>query len=309
VNLSELFAGPTELGRCLGPSQNFLGLSAEEADLDRARAVIVPVPYDATTTFRSGTREGPRAILRASRELEPYDEETRTEIYRRGIATLEELAVTVASPRLMVERVRTVADALFAAGRLPVLLGGEHLLSLGMIEAARAHFPDLTILQLDAHADLRSSYQESPYSNACVMRLARAQAPLVQVGIRALTLEEDQYIADRRIPCYQAHQLHREPELWRGIAKHLSAQVYITIDLDAFDPSIMPAVSTPEPGGLGWYDVLGLLREVAKTTSVVGFDVMELLPIPHQVAPDLLAARLVYKLLAYILMDKPRLGC
>lgn len=305
MNLSELFAEPTELGRCLGPSQNFLGLSAEQADLDRARAVIVPAPYDATTTFRSGTREGPRAILQASRELETYDEETRTEIYRCGIATLEQLAVTVASPRLMVERVRTVAAALFAAGKLPVLLGGEHLLSLGMIEAARARYPDLTILHLDAHADLRSSYQESAYSNACVMRLAQERTPLVQVGIRALTREEDQYIVEQGIPCYQAHQLHHEPELWRGIARHLSAQVYITIDLDAFDPSIMPAVGTPEPGGLGWYDVLRLLREVAETTSVVGFDVMELLPLPHQAAPDLLAARLVYKLLAYILMDKP----
>lgn len=305
MNLSELFAGPTELGRCLGPSQNFLGLSAEQADLDRARAVIVPAPYDATTTFRSGTRDGPRAILQASRELETYDEETRTEIYRRGIATLEELAVTVASPRLMVERVRTVAAALFNAGKLPVLLGGEHLLSLGMIEAARAQFPDLTILQLDAHADLRPSYQESSYSNACVMRLAQERTPLVQVGIRALTREEDQYIVEQGIPCYQAHQLHREPRLWRGIPGHLSPHVYITIDLDAFDPSIMPAVGTPEPGGLGWYDVLRLLREVAATTSVVGFDVMELLPLPHQAAPDLLAARLVYKLLAYILMDKP----
>ncbi|NTU48225.1 MAG: agmatinase, partial [Syntrophobacteraceae bacterium] len=149
-----------------------MGLSPSAESLEGARAVIVPVPYDGTTTYRAGTREGPRAILAASRELELFDEETSTEPHRWGIATVGELEVTVASPREMVARVRRVGESVLEAGKLPVLLGGEHLLSLGMIEAVAARFPDVTILHLDAHGDLRESYQGSPYSNACVMRLA-----------------------------------------------------------------------------------------------------------------------------------------
>lgn len=304
MGLKEIFSKGAELQECLGPPHTFLGQCSTDSQLRSARAVILPVPYDATTTYRSGTREGPRAILEASRELEDYDEETGTEVCRQGIATLEELAVTVASPQTMIERVRTVGNMLFDAGKLPVMLGGEHLLSLGMIEAAKAHFPDLTILQLDAHADLRKTYQGSSYSNACVMRLAYRQAPLVQVGIRSLTREENRFIQKERIPCFYAQQLWQRPESREKIVAALSGQVYISIDLDALDPSIMPAVGTPEPGGLGWYEVLGLLRKVTETVEVVGFDVMELAPIAHNVAPDFLAARLVYKLLSYIFMDK-----
>jgi agmatinase len=271
--------------------------------------VIVPAPYDGTTTFRAGTREGPRAILSASRELEFYDEETCTEAYLQGIATLEELAVTVASPRDMVNRVREAGEAILDAGKLPVLLGGEHLLSLGMIEALAARYPDLSILHLDAHSDLRQEYQESPYSNACIMRAAERHASLVQVGIRALTREEHEFIGKREIPCFFAWQLHADSSLWERIPDTLTDHVYISIDLDALDPSIMPSVGTPEPGGLGWYEVLSLLRRVTERKKVVGFDVMELLPMPPNVAPDFLAARLVYKLLSYIFMKDVQSSC
>ena len=286
-----------------GPHYSFLGLSPSAESLEGARAVIVPVPYDGTTTYRAGTREGPRAILAASRELELFDEETFTEPHRWGIATVGELEVTVASPREMVARVRRVGESVLEAGKLPVLLGGEHLLSLGMIEAVAARFPDVTILHLDAHGDLRESYQGSPYSNACVMRLAADHGKLVQVGIRAVSKGEVEFLQERNIPCFFAHQLNRNPGLWRDIPDLLGPRVYVSIDLDVFDPSIMPAVGTPEPGGVGWYEVLALLREVARKSHVVGFDVMELLPIPQMVAPDLLAARLVYKFLGYIFMD------
>lgn len=288
-----------------GPHYSFLGLSPSSETMMTARAVIVPVPYDGTTTYRAGTREGPRAILSASRELEFYDEETRTEPCRWGIATAGEVEVTVASPRDMVARVRRVGQSLLESRKLPVLLGGEHLLSLGMIEAVAARFPDVVILHLDAHGDLRESYQGSPYSNACVMRLASDHGKLVQVGIRALSKEEVDFQRDSNIPCFFAHQLHRNPGLWQQIPDLLGPRVYVSIDLDVFDPSIMPAVGTPEPGGVGWYEVLSLLREVARKSTVVGFDVMELLPIPQMVAPDLLAARLVYKLMGYIFMDFP----
>jgi agmatinase len=265
--------------------------------------VIVPVPYDGTTTYRTGTREGPRAILHASRELEFFDEETATEAYRHGIVTLDELPVTVSSPKDMVRLVREVGKFVFDADKMPVMLGGEHLLSLGMIEAAAERFPGLKVLHLDAHADLREEYQGSSYSNACVMRHVARIAPIVQVGIRALSKEEFDFIQCCKIPCFFAHRLQRDPRLYDEIAAGLDGFVYLSIDLDVFDPSIMPSVGTPEPGGLGWYDVLALLRSVIGNCRIVGFDVMELLPIPQNIAPDFLAARLVYKLLSYVFPD------
>jgi agmatinase len=289
----------------LGPHSSFLGLRSTEDAWAGARAVIVPAPYDGTTTYRTGAREGPRAILHASRELEFFDEETGTEAYRQGIVTLEELPVTVSSPKDMVGLVREVGEAIYHAGKMPVLLGGEHLLSLGMIEAAVERFPGLKVLQLDAHADLREEYQGSSYSNACVMRHITGYAPIVQVGVRALSKEEFDFIQDRKIPCFFAHQLQRAPGLQDEIVACLDDFVYLSVDLDVFDPSIMPAVGTPEPGGMGWYEVLALLRRVVGKCRIVGFDVMELMPIPQIVAPDFLAARLVYKLLSYIFMDNP----
>jgi agmatinase len=287
-----------------GSHLSFLGLNSSESEFASARAVVVPVPYDGTTTYRAGTREGPRAILLASRELELYDEETQTEACHSGIVTVEELPVTVSSPRDMVERVRKAGAFLLEAGKLPVLLGEEHLLSLGMIEAAARHFEDLTVLHLDAHADLRSSYQGSPYSNACVMHQALRHASLVQVGVRSMTREEHQLITANNIPCFLAHQLWRDAHLWEEIVPHLGAHVYISIDLDVFDPALMPAVGTPEPGGPGWYEVIGMLRRVIGARRVVGFDVMELLPQVQSGAAEFLAARLVYKLLSYIFLDR-----
>jgi agmatinase len=293
----------------LGPPLSFLGLRSPEADFASARAVIIPAPYDGTTTYRSGTRDGPRAILLASRELELFDEETGTEPYREGIATLEELAITVSSPRAMVDHVRAAGEFVLAAGKLPVLLGGEHLLSLGMIEALAARFGDLTVLHLDAHSDLRSSYQGSAYSNACVMYQALRHAALVQVGVRSLTREERLLAEERCIPCFPAQRLYWDARLWDQILPRLGPHVYISIDLDVFDPAVMPAVGTPEPGGLGWYEVIRLLRRVTRERQVVGFDVMELLPQPYLIAADFFAARLVHKLLAYIFLDNQRFSC
>ncbi len=296
--------GSGSLGN-LGPHCSFLGLSSSESDFESARAVLIPAPYDGTTTFRAGTREGPRAILAASRELEFFDEETCTEVYRAGVFTLDELPVNVFSPMEMVRQVREACEFVIEKGKLPVLLGGEHLLSVGMVEALAARYSNLMILHLDAHSDLREEYQGSAYSNACAMRLALRHASLVQVGIRSLTKEEFYFIEEQRIPCFFAHKLHGNPELWKSIAGKIEGRdVYITIDLDAFDPSIMPAVGTPEPGGLGWYETLGMLKEVIKRSNVVGFDIMELLPVPQNPPSEFFAARLLYKLLSYIFNDK-----
>lgn len=293
-----------EVMRHLGPCLSFLGLPEYARPVEEARAVIVAAPYDGTTTFKAGTREGPRAILWASRELECYEEDTETEPYRHGIATLGELSVTAASPREMVERVRLVGSALFESGKIPVMLGGEHLLSLGMIQAAAVLFQPLTVLHLDAHPDLRESYQETAYSNACVMRHVLGLADLVQVGLRSMTREEHRLIRHRGIPAFFAEEVVRDRETVSRVLDRLGPNVYLSIDLDVLDPSVMPAVGTPEPGGVGWYDLLVLLRAVTARCRVVGFDVMELCPIPGMVAPDFLAARLVHKILAYIFLDK-----
>lgn len=280
---------------------NFLGLSEKYTNLETARIVILPVAYDATVTFKSGAREGPRAIISASRELEYYDEETDYEVYRLGIATLPELTPVTSSPRDMLNKVKTVALPWLSQGKFVVMLGGEHLLTLGMVEAHAVKNADFSVLHLDAHADLRLAYEGSSYSNACVMRLVWQHAPVVSVGVRALSKEEAEFIKKRNLPVFYAAEVKRNlVHIIEEILDNLKDKVYLTIDLDCFDPGQMPAVGTPEPGGLDWYEVLTIVKAVAQKKQIIGFDVMELCPQAGLVAPDFLAARLVYKILSYI---------
>ena len=280
-------------------SASFGGREATTIDLEKARVLIIPAPYDATTTYISGTREGPAAILRASQQLELFDEETNLEVFRLGIATLEEIEVDVSSPQAMVAKIRALGEDTLAAKLFPLMLGGEHLLSLGMIQAVAGTTDDLSILHLDAHADLRQTYQGAKYSNACVMRLASRYAKLVSVGIRSLSIEELHWAQAQQLPMFHAAAIHNREAWQEEVVKHLRPQVYLSIDLDVFDPAIMPAVGTPEPGGLFWYEVLKLLRLVCRTRRVVGADIMELCPQPGNIAPDFFAAKLAYKILSY----------
>ena len=280
-------------------SASFGGRNATVLDPKQAKVLIIPVPYDATTTYIPGTREGAAAILRASQQLELFDEETSLEVFRIGISTLEPIEVEVSSPRAMVAKIRSVGEDTIAAGLFPLMLGGEHLLSLGMIQALAGEVDDLSILQLDAHADLRKTYQGAEYSNACVMRLASSYAKLVPVGIRSLSLEEHLWAEERQLPIFYAADIHNREAWQEEVVEQLRPQVYISIDLDVFDPAIMPAVGTPEPGGLCWYEVLELLRFVCQVRQVVGADIMELCPQPGNIAPDFFAAKLAYKLLSY----------
>ncbi|MBW2147650.1 MAG: agmatinase [Deltaproteobacteria bacterium] len=268
---------------------------------DKAAAVILPVPYDLTTSYRAGTRHGPTAILQASAQLEWYDEELESEICRVGIHTLPLMEPTASGAHRMIARVRNAAEILLEAGKFPVLLGGEHSLSLGVVEALGDRFPGVSVLFLDAHSDLRDAYQQSKYSHACVGRRIAERWPLVQVGIRSLSLEEANYLKNSEITVVMARDMETS---WSGLdttLTNLTDIVYISVDLDVLDPSIMPAVGTPEPGGLGWYQVLNILRHVCARHRVVGFDVMELCPISGNVAPDFLAAKLAYRLLGYSL--------
>ncbi len=287
--------------------ENFGGLPPEFSTYDRAAAVILPVPLERTTTYMNGTRNGPTAILAASRNMELYDEELELEPYRLcGIATLPAVETQEGPLEAVLREIETAGRRLWADGKFPVALGGEHSLTPPLVAAARERYPDLSVLQIDAHADLREAYQENPYSHACAMRRVVERCPAVQVGIRSLSAEEAEALPRLNTRIYWAKEIvHRPLESWaRSVVTDLSEHVYVTIDLDGFDPALVPATGTPEPGGLNWYQVTGLLRLVAQRRTIVGFDVVELLPQPGNHASDFLAARLVYKLLGYVFLAR-----
>jgi agmatinase len=282
------------------PQGSFAAISSPYSDWERARLVVLPVAYDGTAEWRSGARDGPRAIIDASRYLELYDIELDRETYKVGIHTLPELQPEMAGPEHMVQRVYEVAQGLLEQDKTVLMLGGEHTLTLGMVKAYREKYQALSVLQLDAHADLRESYLGTNFSQATVMRRIYELCPVVPVGIRSLSQEEHQFIAEAGISPFYACNLISGEVTYQQIADALSKEVYVTIDLDVLDPSIMPAVGTPEPGGIGWYELLGLLREVARARHIVGFDLVELCPREGPASCTFLAAKLAYKLIGYI---------
>ena len=285
------------------------GLLPEESAFEQSQVVILPIPYEQTTTYGTGTKEGPMAIIAASRHMELYDEELDFEAYRVGIHTLRELEPVASGPKAMLERITEVARDLLAHGKFVVSLGGEHTISFGLVRAFAERYPNLSVLQIDAHADLRDTYQGTPYNHASVLRRVSEIVPAVQVGIRSLSREEATWVKATGRHLFYASDVIGSPAAAAAISDALTDQVYITICLDGLDPSIMPAVGTPEPGGLGWYDVLRIVRRVAETRHIVGFDVVELFPIAGNFAPDFLAAKLVYKVLSYrYKLGKPQPG-
>lgn len=287
---------------------NFGGLSREVLQKRKARFSVLPVPYDLTASYISGMRNGPRAIIEASTHMELYDEELACEPYEAGIETLGHIEPTALGPEEMIKRVRSASEELISAGKIPVILGGEHSITLGLVQALLEKYPDLSVLQLDAHADMRESYQDTPFNHACVARRISEICPIVQVGIRSLSVEEAEFLkgeakagkkAATRIKTYYATDVIKGID-WDEVVGNLTDNICVTVDLDVFDPAIMPATGTPEPGGLGWYDALGVLRKAMTTKNVVGFDVVELCPLPGNIAPDFLAAKLVYKMMGYV---------
>jgi len=262
--------------------------------------VVVPVPYDLTSTYQSGSRRGPGAILEASANMELYDEELRKETYQAGIHTLSPLTADARGPEEMITSVYEKIAEVLSFDKIPVMLGGEHSISFGAVRAMKEKYPNLSVLQLDAHADLRNSYQGSPYSHAAVARRIASICPLVQVGIRSLSTEEADFMKEGNVRTFFADDIFSESN-WRGkVCESISGDVYITIDLDVLDPAFMPSTGTPEPGGLSWRDVLGLLRDLSCCCRIRGFDVVELAPIPGMIAPDFLAAKLVYRMMGYL---------
>jgi agmatinase len=269
----------------------------EPCPLESARFAVLPIPYDGTSTWRKGADGGPAALLEASANMELYDIETGTEPWRAGIVTLAPV-LHDGTPDDLADVVEAAAGALIDAGRTVVGLGGEHSVSIGLIRAHAARTPGLTVLQFDAHADTRESYEGSACNHACVMARAREVAAIAQVGIRSMDAAENERLDRSRV--LFAHEMGGGVDWIPDLLALLDGPVYVTIDLDCLDPGIMPATGTPEPGGLSYRQIVRALAAVAREHEIVGFDVVELLPDPNNPAPDFLAARLVYQLMAYM---------
>lgn len=283
----------------------FLPITSQERDRDLAKLVVIPVPFDFTASYKTGARDGPQAILSASKNLELYDEETGTEVYRQGFYTLEPLE-PILPVEEMVKEIENTVDSVLKKGQFPIVLGGDHSVTIGAIEAACKHFGRINIVQFDAHTDMRESYLGTPYSHACVMRRVWGSGNVIQIGQRATSREEMEFLsAESRLPIWAKDVVSDRKQAICTLLKRMEPlPTYITIDLDSLDPSIMPATGTPEPGGLGWFDMLECLKAITHRTQVIGFDVVELSPLPGYHAADFLAARLIYKLASYIFSSK-----
>lgn len=288
-------------------SRNYMGLEEEYSSLKKSKAVIFQAPYDRTTTYIHGAVNGPAAIIDASKYMERYDDELNQETFKIGIHTMEPLALQELSSEDMVEKVYAQALELLKANKFPVMLGGEHTVSVGAVKAAKEMFPNLSVLQLDAHYDLRDVYFGSKLNHGCVARRLSEICPIVQAGTRSMSKEDKEYLVSDtsgRVKAISVYDILEMP-MWKDVVTDsLSENVYITIDLDVFDPALVPATGTPEPGGFGWYETLSLLREVTKDKKVVGFDVVELCPIKDNITSDFFAAKLIYRLLGYIFPAK-----
>jgi agmatinase len=277
----------------------FGGTTPTTTDFARARVVILPVPLDRTTSYVPGTRNGPHEILVASSHMELWDEETGTDVHSIGIFTLPEMEFPFAAMDDVVCEIRRVSSELVNRGKFPLILGGEHSVTPAVVAAVAVKYPGLSVLQIDAHADLRDSFMGTPHNHACAMRRTLDFAPITQVGIRSLSLEEAAAVPRLRTKIFYDYNMRADPEWVDRVVDSLSDTVYITIDVDGLDPAIMPATGTPEPGGLSWYETLALLRRVIERRTVVGCDLVELSPMPGNVAPNFLCAKLIYKILSY----------
>ncbi|HVP05363.1 MAG TPA: agmatinase [Dehalococcoidia bacterium] len=283
------------------PRRNFAWLEDEDSNYERARVVVVPVPYDSTASGWVGSREGPWAIIEASGNMELYDIGIDMEPYRLGIHTLPELAVHTGDAAAMIDRIESVVGEQIDAGKFVVTLGGEHTVAVGAARAHARRLPNVSVLAFDANADFREEYLDSPYNHACTLKRISEVAPVVQVGLRSAEREEAEEIRAQGLPFFSPSEYRALGP--KGIADRLSENVYVTFDLDALDSSVMPAVGTPEPGGLHWDEVSELLATVAETRRIVGFDVTELAPQLGPRAASQMAAKLTYRLIGLALRE------
>jgi agmatinase len=277
----------------------FGGVLPSPPTFDEAAAVILPVPFDRTTSYVSGTKHGPRELLLASAQVELWDEEVGADVHDRGMFTLPEVDLSSCTLDAAMATLQRVTGEILDRGKFLVTLGGEHSITSPIVAAAAARHQGLSVLQIDAHADLRDAYLSQKHSHACAMRRTLDYAPMVQVGIRNISEEEIDALPSLRTTIFYDWNMRDNPNWIDRAVSALSDTVYVTIDLDGLDPATMPAVGTPEPGGLSWRELTTLLRRTFERKTVVACDVVELCPVPGLVAPNFIAARLVYKLLTY----------
>lgn len=277
-------------------TKTYAGIPEENAKLETSKIVLIPVPYDGTSTWQKGADKGPEAFLNASENMELYDIETDTEVYKQGVF-LADAVTENSSPEAMVEAVHQATKKYIKKNKFVTVFGGEHSISIGTIRAFSEMNTDLTVLQLDAHADLRASYEGSKCNHACAVYEASQTTNLIQVGIRSMDAIEKTVMDEEKT--YFAHDMVVDDNWMDSAIDQMTENVFITIDLDAFDPSILPSTGTPEPGGLLWYETLEFLKQVFQEKNVVGFDIVELCPNSKEKSSDFLAAKLYYKMLSY----------
>jgi len=282
-------------------TKSYAGIPENYAKLENSKIVLIPVPYDGTSTWQKGADKGPEAFLNASENMELYDIETDSEVYLQGVY-LADAVTENSSPEALVNQVHKVTKHYLSKNKFVTLVGGEHSLSIGTIRAFNESFDNLTVLHIDAHADLRPSYEGTKYNHACAVFEASQETNLIQVGIRSMDrIEKTSMDLDKT---FFAHEMVEDDSWMDAAIDCMTDHVFITFDLDALDPAILPATGTPEPGGLLWYETLAFLKLVFEEKNVVGFDLVELCPNPQQKSSDFLAAKLYYKMLSYKFKDQ-----
>ncbi len=280
--------------------RTYAGIPEQYAKIETSKIVLIPVPYDGTSTWQKGADKGPEAFLQASENMELYDIETKSEVYKNGIY-LADAVTENSSPEKMVDAVHEITKSYITKNKFVTLFGGEHSVSIGTIRAFNECFNNLTVVQIDAHADLRKEYEGSSCNHACAVYEASQNTNLIQVGIRSMDAIETTIIDTDKV--FFAHELAEDDYWMENAIDLMTNNVFLTIDLDAFDPSIMPSTGTPEPGGLLWYETLDFFKKIFEQKNVVGFDIVELCPNEKEKSSDFLAAKLYYKMLSYKFQD------
>lgn len=281
---------------------NFLGLEEKYSDYKKAKVAILPIAYDATTSYQPGTRFGPEAIISASRFSELYDEKLKTEAYKIGISTQPEMRPNLESPEKMVREIEKIATKILSDKKFLITLGGEHTITLGLAKAFKKFYPNFSLLSLDAHLDLRDKYEGTKFNHSTVMRrIYEEKIPIVWTGTRSFSREEAKFIRKNNLKIFSAKEVMEKDKWQKKVISSLdNKKIYLSIDLDCFDPGIMPSVGTPEPGGLSWHEVTTLLFNLVQTHQIIGLDLVELSPNRPDRAPDFLAAKLCYYLISLI---------
>lgn len=284
---------------------NFLDLPENLTNLEKAQVVVLCLPYEASTTYGKGTRYGPQAVLEASKQIETYDEELDIEPCQIGVATQVPFDSFDPVPEKAIGQIAEACERFLKRSKFVASIGGEHTITVGLVQAFKRFFPDMWVLQLDAHSDLRDSYMNSPFNHACVMARVAEMCPYLGVGIRS-SIQGERELLKAPSKIIYAYEMKQNAAWTDSVLAQLGDLVYLTIDLDFFDPSVLPSVGTPEPGGFQWYETLWFVKKVCETKRIIGFDIVELCPKPDSVFSNFFAAKLVYKLLGYIFKDRLR---